>query len=209
MSKHEHVVAVKSREQKQGFSQIPEYLSIGDIWEPKDIMLGSREWLETDENFHQLIPYCVVTAGTKVLAYARTPKGGENRLQGKVSVGFGGHINANDVATRGGGISLGKTIMTAVYRELEEELWLPVDVDFPFESEVKGLIYDGSNPVGRVHLGILIECRLDEDLRHLAHKITTEDEGITILGMFDPVYLLESDEVDLEPWSRYALEGLA
>jgi predicted NUDIX family phosphoesterase len=208
MSKKEHILAVRNHnELTEGFSVPPEELSLSDIFEAQDLMIGSRLWLEEDEAFKQLIPYSVVTSGGKVLAYARTEKGGEGRLSGKVSIGLGGHVNVSDLHHQNGVINIARTIRAAVHRELEEEITLPLDVDNPFDIKFEGFIYDSSNAVGRVHLGLLMQCTLHPDLNAVKHKITSEDEGIHILGFFDPEYLLNSDEFELENWSRIVLEG--
>lgn len=203
MSKQEHILAVKNTTPKQGFAA-----SDTISFEPKDVMIGSREWLETDENFLQLIPYCMVTAGNKVLVYSRTAQGEEGRLSGKVSCGLGGHINISDLYHQQGVISLTRTVAKAVSRELEEEITLPIDIDDAYEIAFKGFIYDGSNEVGRVHLGLLMTCELNPELHDMKHRIKSDDKGVNILGFFDPEYLLTAEEIALENWSRIALEGL-
>lgn len=211
MSKLEQVLAVRNTVVAQGFTKVPDYLSLDDLFKPEDVMIGSRAWLEDDEYFLQLIPYCVITSGDKILAYTRTSQGGEGRLHGKVSVGLGGHINGFDtqpLSLNDGVIGIAKTVYKSAYRELEEEIALPIDLDDAYDWEFKGLIYDNSNAVGRVHLGLLLDCKLNLILNDVKHKITSEDKGVNILGFFDAEYLLTSEEIELENWSRIALEAL-
>lgn len=228
MSKKEQVVAVRNHKTisgfaiateskyKKGFSPIPEYLSLEDIFDAEDVMLGSRAWLEEDENFLQLIPYTLVASSSgKVLAYSRTPKGGEDRLHGKVSVGWGGHINADDVSASrysDGTMDIITTVFNAVDRELAEELQWNGTYDEPIledsSFEFSGLLYNPGDAVGRVHLGLLLIAPIDPTKEDTKHLIDSPDEGITVLGFFDAEYLLTAEEINLEPWSRMALEGL-
>ena len=211
MKKLEHVLSVRSSHitPKPGYSEMPEYLSMKDTLPPEAMMFGSRDWLETDEDFLQIIPYCVITSENgDVLAYSRTAQTGENRLAGKISVGLGGHVNAEGLLQRNGIINSPVTIMNSCYRELDEEVTLPLDDDYPFLIDFKGFIYDPSDEVGRVHLGLLMQCKISDELEPVKHKISSSDKGINILGFYSKEYLLTSDEVELEGWSRIALEAL-
>jgi len=102
-------------------------------------LLVPRSVCETDEELLQVIPYIVVRCGKYVMCYSRA--GGEPRLDAKVSIGFGGHINDQDPFYGDG-----------VNREGREELR---GFDAIYMTPPLGFIYDDSNPVGRVHLGVL------------------------------------------------------
>jgi predicted NUDIX family phosphoesterase len=99
-----------------------------------------RSECETDETVVQIIPYIVVTYGDFVLCYQRE-NGGEKRLDGKWSLGFGGHINDGD-----------SSYLDGLRREGHEEL---LGFSHGSLTEPLGFIWDNSNPVGRVHLGVL------------------------------------------------------
>lgn len=210
--KLEQVLAVKAAAAKtlmQGvFVEIPDGEKLNSLFPPQFVMIGSRAWLETDEKFLQLIPYTLIMSRNgQVLAYSRTSKGGEGRLHDKVSVGFGGHINVLDlVYNMEGYISLDSTVYNSTKRELHEEI--STDICSEEVTEEIGLLYDPSDEVGRVHLGVVQTLLIDENVENTKHKITTQDDGITILGFFDKEYLLTSEEVNLESWSRIALENL-
>jgi predicted NUDIX family phosphoesterase len=210
MSKEEHILAVKNKNVwTNGYSEIPAELGLSDIFGAEDLVIGSREWLEEDEGFLQLIPYCVITSENgNVLAYSRTTQTGESRLSGKVSIGIGGHVNVEGLKQRSGVIDTLGTIMNSTYRELDEEISLPLDTDAPFNIQFRGFIYDPSDAVGRVHLGLLMDCKIAPELENLKHKFSSVDKGINILGFFPKEYLLNSDEISLEGWSRIALEAL-
>jgi predicted NUDIX family phosphoesterase len=219
--KLEQVVAVyagHAKEELQGnFTEISANTPLDMVLSPISTITGSRAWLETDESFLQLIPYIMVTCESgNVLAYVRTNQTGEGRLAAKVSVGWGGHISVGDIITRMEGIviDLQATVERSAERELIEELTFPelgedADYDLGFEiTRTLGLIYDDSNEVGRVHLGVLQVANIYPEYENVKHKITTEDEGIHILGFLSKEYLLTSDEIELETWSRIALEAL-
>ena len=102
-------------------------------------LLVPRSACETDEELLQVIPYIVVNCGEHVMAYSRA--GGEPRLDQRSSIGFGGHINIGD-----------ETYADGAAREGREELRGFRDKCL---SPALGFIFDDSNPVGRVHLGVL------------------------------------------------------
>ena len=118
---------------------------------------------EDDDRFKQIIPYTVVVnKDGQILAYNRGSKGGEKRLKDRWAIGFGGHSNDQDT-----------TFQTGIIREIREELsGLDVDVlawAHPDDGDDRGLIHgpigflnDNSNPVGRVHLGVVYVLRVDE-----------------------------------------------
>lgn len=216
--KLEQVVAVRKRAVENGiFNPVDGFIDIQELtldecFDQEDVMVGSRDWLEKDENFLQIIPYCLVTSASgQVLTYLRTPKGGEEGLHGKASVGVGGHVNIHDLVPKHGTefISLSTTVHHAMLREIHEEIKLPQpSVNPRFTNRVNGLIYDPSDEVGRVHLGVIIEVKLSPELEDVKHLITSPDDGLNLLGFFPKEYLLESDEIDLESWSRIALEAV-
>lgn len=86
-----------------------------------------RRWCETALNFVQILPYIVVknTAG-EVLTYRRPPTiTGEKRLEGKLSLGLGGHMD-NMVSYAN---CLGD-LRTFIYREGARELQEEIGLDY-------------------------------------------------------------------------------
>jgi len=161
-----------------------------------------RDEAETNENFLQLIPYCVFKCGKNFLVYKRTKKGGESRLHDKYSLGVGGHLNPCDGEP-------GASYEAGMIRELKEE----VDFDlngingntgekYSIDNKVLGLIYDNSNAVGRVHFGVihLIEVNCDSILNF-------HDEALDKGSWFDYDWLLEHVE-QFESWSQLTIEHL-
>ena len=142
-----------------------------------------RNEVETDEQWIQLIPYFTInltipeqnseSSGNvehysyrpktrKILSYSRSNKSGESRLHGKRSLGFGGHINDLDHAySRKSSYSTESlfynTIRQGLNRELSEELSIDWNNCACHSMQYKGLIYDPTTDVGKVHLGIVFE----------------------------------------------------
>ena len=55
-----------------------------------------REKAENDRRYRQIIPYVVLRYGDDLFSYVRI-SGSEARLEGKVSVGIGGHVSRADL----------------------------------------------------------------------------------------------------------------
>lgn len=122
-----------------------------------------------NRNFKQLLPYVVFvyplqenSGNTKVAVYRRRAGVGESRLAGNLSIGFGGHIEISDVQHDEGVIDLPDTLRVAALRELEQEITIVTQDGhgtakplFAYELRPVGLIVDGSNDVGNLHLGIV------------------------------------------------------
>lgn len=100
----------------------------------------------------QVLPYVMVICGDEVLTYSRA-KGQEDRLHGKLSCGFGGHVDISDIDPNN--FNLTKGIM----RELLEELRLDDTSPFVF-LECNMALIDQTNEVGKVHLGYVYTVEL-------------------------------------------------
>ena len=152
--------------------------------------------METDPSYKQLIPYVILewtdADGTvKIFAYTRGGGSGETRLRAKRSIGIGGHISQEDAADGGDPYAVG------MQRELEEEIKLETS----YNESREGLIYDPSNEVGKVHLGVVHRFVLDQ-------PNVESNEADLAEGAFVDVASLKSDKARLETWSQLALEAL-
>ncbi|MGJ8663202.1 MAG: hypothetical protein ACSHWU_06100, partial [Marinicella sp.] len=128
-----------------------------NIFDLNHIWVGPRPHLEEDEHFKQIIPYVILSYQGKIAVYQRTKKGGESRLHNLNSIGFGGHMDAFDmVYDPNGDLNLDKTIEQSAQREIDEEL---VVSDIVSKTKL-GYIIDNSNPVGRVHIGVVEQWEL-------------------------------------------------
>lgn len=167
----------------------------------------SNPW-QGDRGYRQLLSYRVLgwkTAdGIKLSAYRRGGGGGEARLSGKISVGYGGHIDLADVVHVNSVIDLKKTVDLGCARELDEEVEIFDEDDEMItaaqlsDPELLGLILDNSDDVGHLHAGLLEIQWLEEGDRVKANV----EDGLEDLEVFTLEELLESDQT--ESWSRIA-----
>ena len=96
-----------------------------------------RNYAEHDDNFRQVIPYCLIKNGNTWGSYIRGESGGEERLYETYSLGFGGHVAIEDCmiyykdlkkgnSFLNNNISIAHSLIsgieTGVFRELYEEL---------------------------------------------------------------------------------------
>lgn len=112
----------------------------------------------------------------------------ERRLQGKFSIGIGGHIEQQD--------SLDNPILASLNREIIEELG-----SYKFSSpKLLGYINDDSNDVGKVHFGLHYVVYTNNQL------IIPRSKEI-IAGGFYTLDQITSllDKTDMETWSRICL----
>lgn len=116
-----------------------EYLSL--IKEKKQFQ--PRSIMETDPTFKQIIPYLVYTHDNKYFLMQRTSQATEKRLQNKYSLGIGGHIRQEDMAT--------DSLFDWATREFHEE----VSYSGTLNIEPLGVLNDDSNAVGKVHVGFV------------------------------------------------------
>lgn len=166
-----------------------------------------RAKAETDETYLQIIPYLAIKKDNTFFTYERLNKGNEDRLHGKLSIGIGGHIDFLEINKN---INHAKQVLEGATRELREETIITMDqkeIDYDeyaiiLDSALFGcLIYDPSNAVGRVHLGVLMFIDLTGSDLEVSIRETEK-----MVGSF--VECLEIDKTRLEGWSVIALEAL-
>jgi predicted NUDIX family phosphoesterase len=169
--------------------------AVGRLLDAENHTFMDRAAAEDDPSFKQLIPYCVFRCGDRILHYTRGKAGGESRLHAKLSVGVGGHVNPIDT---GGGRTGPEAYHSAVTREIEEELNLPQK----HEHRIIALLNDDSNPVGRVHLGIVHLVNLKSD------EVSSREDALLDLD-FTPLTELNGHLFErLETWSQYCVRHL-
>ena len=153
--------------------------------------------MELDPDFKQLIPYVIMQwhdpsdGVDKVFTYTRGGGGGESRLHAKRSIGVGGHISSVDAEGSDDPYTAG------MKRELSEE----VTIDSPYVDQREGLLYDPSNEVGRVHLGVVHRFLLDR-------PEVSSNEAELAEGEFLSVAQLTEQFDCLETWSQLCLKAL-
>jgi predicted NUDIX family phosphoesterase len=149
-----------------------------------------RRKAELDSAWKQLIPYAVVASESELLIFQRLNKGGETRLYGLYSLGVGGHINPEPVDAEG-------LILQGLKRELHEELsW-----QASYQISDLGLLNDDSNPVGRVHYGLVYLVRVPG-------KNVRIRETDLLEGRFMSLAAIEALQDRMESWSRLVFQAL-
>jgi predicted NUDIX family phosphoesterase len=181
----------------EGFTRVQSE-TLDSLFLAEQIWLGPRAHLETDETYRQLVSYVVFRHAHSVLVYRRTPKGGEARLHGRLSVGVGGHVNVTDVTSRDGAIDIMATLRRACAREIAEE----VRCSEIARLETVGVIRESVNAVSRVHLGVVVECWLSTP------DVDAIDPGLIDLH-FAPVTDLALLANQMETWSQSLVTHLS
>jgi predicted NUDIX family phosphoesterase len=152
-----------------------------------------RSEAENDPSFKQIIPYVLIRKGDTLLHYVRGKGSGEKRLVSMGSIGIGGHINNRDW-----NLFAEDPYEDALQRELHEELRM----DGRFDTRPIALINDDTTPVGRVHLGVVHLCELNEE------NVSKGEACITDLRFLTLPQLLERRD-QMETWSQLCLDHVA
>lgn len=187
----------------------------------EESFLLNRGAAEIDKRQRQLISYTVFTCDygaidyePSVLIYNRQKHGGEVRLNDKVSIGVGGHINSEDWETWLTGRKMGtpEPLLTiASQREVIEELkFSSQDAGTALLEAIKtygwdieptsSLICSSASDVDSVHLGLV---RIIEVPRAVAETMSLEDNP----SSWVPIASLK-DLPNLESWSRICASKL-
>lgn len=169
---------------------------LGPILSSDHLSFQPRSRMETDPRFKQLIPYVLLqwtddTGTVKLFTYTRGGGSGEARLHAKRSIGIGGHISREDAAEGADPYTAG------MHRELEEE----VQLETSYTESKEGLIYDPSNDVGKVHVGVVHRFVLERPQ-------VKSNEADLAEGGFISIEELRSDMDRLETWSQLAINAL-
>jgi predicted NUDIX family phosphoesterase len=179
-----------------------------------------RSAAETDKRQRQLISYTVFTCMNldddepKVLLYNRQKHGGEVRLNDKVSIGVGGHINEDDWKTWSSRKAEGQPeplLTIASRREAIEELKFATQTagnllleaisNYGWDEEPSSsLICSSASDVDSVHLGLV---RIIQVPASVAQAVSLKDNP----SDWVPIASLK-DLPNLESWSRICLSTL-
>lgn len=147
--------------------------------------------VEEDESFLQVIPYVVVHEGSVVLGARRLGGGNERRLHDSYLAGFGGHVKWSDNADP-------ETLVhRAVRHELHEELGQGMNLQVPRFTH---LLFDDTNPVGRVHVGLLTTVPL---MKLGGYVESAEPDKLELFLINDAFFDDHKDK--LEGWAKLAL----
>ena len=152
-----------------------------------------RDAAEQDPGFKQIIAYAIFRHAGRILAYARTSKGGESRLHNKMSLGIGGHINPVDGLTD----SIG-TYLAGMEREIREEIRFSGNAT----QRLYAVINDDTNEVGSVHLGVVHLFELDTE------EVAPNEKALAELGFHTLDELAGELYERLETWSAICVDAL-
>jgi len=150
-----------------------------------------RSEAETNYNFKQIIPYVILHCKGSIFSYYRGKLLNEARLEGKYSIGVGGHISIEDRNL------FTPSFYEAMHREVREE----VKINSDFKDKAVAIINDDSNEVGRVHLGIVYVFDLSEPNVNKKEKSINKSEFLTINDIRQKLKLYES-------WSKICIEEI-
>ena len=113
-----------------------------------------RREAEEDFSVIQLVSVFVIHHGDRYLTYKRTKRLPESRLHGAYSIGFGGHLNPNDLAPL---LNIFDPAVGLPF--LERELREEVKFDSLGAADIsyRGLLYDTSREISKQHLGLVYQ----------------------------------------------------
>jgi predicted NUDIX family phosphoesterase len=156
-----------------------------------------RSIAEEDDQLVQLISAFIVRHNDKYLTYKRTRRLPESKLHGYYSIMFGGHITVSEFLPLLR-ILDPKMKSPFVTRELFEEL--VVKPSAISALEFRGVLYDDSVAVSRLHLGIVYDVSIGTGDYSIGERGFLMDPRIEDLGSI--VRRID----DFENWSRIIIE---
>ncbi len=164
-----------------------------------DHQFMEKDLAETNHEYKQPIAYFLIADKElkKAFLYQRAIRDeeyAEKRLQGKLSIGLGGHIEKSDKRDN--------PILHSMLRELDEEVEGFVPDSNP---EILGYINDDVDDVGKVHFGLLYAFSTN------SHRVYPKDKEIKKGGLIKLEgirRLFSSDKYIIEGWSKIALKPL-
>jgi len=148
-----------------------------------------RPAMEEDPTYKQIIPYLIFQCQDTYFLMQRKSTSSEQRLKNKYSLGIGGHMRQEDMQQA-------KTIFDWAYREFEEE----IDYQGTFTIKTIGMLNDDSNPVGQVHVGLVLLLQGDS----CAIKVRSELKSGQLLN----AQQLQEFYPDMETWSQIIYDAL-
>lgn len=181
----------------QGFRNLKKRLSFADL--ENNSLWIEREEAEKSPRFKQIIGYsAIVTPENKIFTYRRSKQDKEypeRRLQGKWSIGIGGHIEES--------VDRGKLIIYSIYREISEEIENHGEI---LNVQLLGGINDDSNSVGQVHFGLLMLVQVSSNNVKPKHKEVEIGEPKSLEELRS---IFSSESENVENWSLICLPEIS
>lgn len=178
---------------------------LDNVTHPGNTYKGNRK-------YKQLLPYVVFyyPESDRVAVYRRCKGVGETRLEGNLSIGFGfgGHVDLADIVHENSVIQLNDTLVAAALRELHQEVQVTTLNGYGPEFTAKapdlhlcGFLFDGSNDVGNLHLGVVYTVFLNE-----GDLVTTKEAALKSLPA-TRISELQETELTVESWSEFLVKS--
>lgn len=206
----EDVLAISAREVTPDVRIIDKYPMDGDSLLDLDFRLADRANCETDLSLLQLLPYITLIDANsdRVFTYKRGGSGNEERLEGKYSIGLGGHIEEAPSAIS----NIDDVIAMNIMRELNEEVGLDFTAHFygrivdALAKDKYTIMYAADEDVGKYHLCFWMTFKISEDdFGNHEENIITEGKWLTLEELTN---LSNSGIASLEGWSKHCLNML-
>lgn len=195
---------------RDAFLVAPRHL-LGDSQDPGQIL-----------GYQQMAVYILVTSVIggveKVLLYRRAPKGDEDRLKGKLSIGIGGHVSEHDIYFEAqeedenyefnNELCPMSSLLRTCWREFVEEIKTKTGTFGALAGCLTenlipvGIIADETTDVEKCHVGFVYKVTMDE---RLAGELEANDEGIDLIG-FVSKDEIKNQEGQIEVWSQILLD---
>ena len=161
--------------------------------------------MEQDRLFKQIIPYVVLEQRGQILVYQRLKQGGESRLLGKLSIGVGGHIDAEDLRDD-------DPFVAALTREVFLEELQVSTTKQPTIQAIGYINHDdpGDDGVHMVHLGVMIGISFPSDAEVSISVRPGEQNKLKLLGFRTAGELRKWVREDsFELWSQLIIEAFS
>lgn len=159
----------------------------------RGIQFKRRKYIEEDPSYKQIIPYVVVNKDGQLFSVKRLEGQTEKRLVSEKSLGIGGHI-PEFVYQR-----VGESFVEAGMRkELQEEL----HIESGLEADLVGTVYDDSDEVGQVHMGVVFKVDVPET------QSVSVRENDKMRGAFESIEDIQSNYDEYENWSQHVIDAL-
>jgi predicted NUDIX family phosphoesterase len=142
---------------------------------------------EMNPEFQQLIPYILVQDPINKKFFVAERIAGEPRLIGRISLGFGGHINPCD-GTK-------DVLFKALYRELNEELYIEPTSAAKFVGYVKDMTSTTNDHTGCVFV-------VQATVASIKEKENLKGEWVSIKELEDSYFKFEG-------WAKYVIDYLS
>ena len=173
-------------------AEIPEGFSTIETLPNIPFKTERRSLLEYNPEQRHPTPYAIIRHSKRYFFILRGNGAGETRLAGLKGL-LGGHVGESDVHP----LSLNKTVLNALKRELEEEAGITGDI--VKNVRIRGLIKTNEG-VDADHLGIVYEITLSTD------NIHSTEEALT--GVWIHEEKLGEHYNSFESWSKIAHDHL-